>query len=975
MGQVTAERFVELLQTRPFVAGAAAFAASALATPAVIAFARARGLLAKPRADRWHKTPTALFGGVAIWFAVVAVGLWRLPWTAQNAGVLLGTTLMFAVGLVDDILHIKPSSKLIGQIAAACIAVLAGVHVEALPQPFLFVPVTIIWIVGITNAFNLIDNMDGLSAGVAAISALFIVAFSAALGNHEVAVLAAIVGGAAAGFLLYNFNPARVFMGDCGSMVLGFALACAALEGTWHQASNLFLLLAAPALLLAVPIFDTALVTVLRTLAGRPVSQGGRDHSSHRLVALGLTERRAVLLLYGVCVTFGLLALGGLVYGLFLTAVGALLLVVGIFFFGVFLGQVPVYGPAPASLDPQRPPPALVNALLLHKRRIAEVVVDFALICAAYSSAYLLRYEGAVPEADAQLIVRTLPVVIVMKLSAFFLFGVYRGVWKYVGIRDAMNLAKAVVAGSAASVLTLLAAYRFEGLSRSVFVLDGLLLLFFAAGARVMLRVLRESFPQPNAATGRRVLVIGAGDGGEMLLRELRNNPSLGMVPVGLVDDNREKHGRQLHGVEVLGGSDSLEEIAARVNAEEIVIAIPSASGPRLAELATRCAATGLPFRTTRRITELVDGRVTAEAIRELDVLDVVARRKVRIEDARVRDAVAGRSIAIVGAGGTVGSAVAARAALFGPARLLLIDRDDNSLSRLKESFRSAAFPVDARLADAHEVAQLARLFTQAKVDAVIHAASVSQFLLLEENPIAAARVNVLAARASALAAEKAGARVFVLASSIKAGSGTNVLGATRRLAEAATLSLASSTFSVRAVRLGNVLGSRGGLLARFREQALAGAPVTVTHEEAARFVLVAEEAASALLAAAAPALEVAPGHLLVPDHGEQVKVADIATAVVHWAKGAQRASSNVDVTIVGLRPGEALRDPSPDALVAVVPGLFSHPVAPIDGVAALVDALDAAVRAADEDRVRSLLRETFPELGAAPANVIPLRR
>ena len=974
---MTAERLLELLVSRPVVAAGAAFAVSAAATPAVIAFARARGLLAKPREDRWHKRPTALFGGVAIWLAIAAVGVWRLPWTAQNAGILLGMTLMFAVGLVDDLLRIKPSSKLIGQIVAACVAVLAGVHVEALQQPFLFVPVTIVWIVAITNAFNLIDNMDGLSAGVATISAFFIVAFSALLGNGQVAVLAAVVGGAAAGFLLFNFHPARVFMGDCGSMVLGFALACAALEGTWHQASNLFLILAAPALLLAVPIFDTALVTVLRTMAGRRISEGGRDHSSHRLVALGLSERRAVILLYGVCVGFGLLALAGLVYNLFAAAVGALLLVVGIFFFGVFLGQVPVYGPASAGAATDREgraPPALVNALLLHKRRIAEVVVDFALICAAYSAAYLLRYEGAIPEQDARLIVWTLPVVIVVKLTAFFVFGVYRGVWRYVGIRDAIALGKAVLAGSVASVLALLAAYRFEGMSRSVFVLDGLLLLFFAAGARVMLRVLRETFPQPHAATGRRVLVVGAGDGGEMLLRELRNNPALGMTPVGLVDDDREKHGRRLHGVEVLGGRDDLGEIASRTQAEEIVIAIPSASGAVLADLAARCAETGLPYRTTRRITELVDGRVTADAVRELDVLDVLQRRGVRVEDARVREAVSGRSIAVVGAGGTVGSAVAARAAAFGPSRLVLVDRDDNALSRLRENFRDAAFPVETRLADASDGAHLGRIFAAAKPDVVVHAASLSQFALLEENPLAGARANVLATRASAAAAARTGAKAFVLASSMKAGDHASVHGATRRLGEAVALAAASPDLVVRVVRLGNVLGSRGGLLARFREQALAGGPVTLTHEDAARYVLAGEEAASVLLAAAASALAVPDGHVLVPDHGEQVKVSSIAAAVVAWARTQRPGSAPAEVRVVGLRSGEALRDPAPEGLVAMARGLFSHPAAPLADLAGLLDRLDAAVRAADEDAVRALLREAFG--AAAPAgNVVPLRR
>ncbi|HVO29862.1 MAG TPA: hypothetical protein VMV18_03965, partial [bacterium] len=637
------------LASPPLRCAAAAFAASAVLTPAVIRVAHARGLLARPREDRWHTRPTALFGGVAIFLALAVTGVLLLPHSRANLAILVGGAAIFVVGLVDDIVHVKPSTKLLGQIAAACIAAAGGVRVEFIHLPFVAIPMAIFWIVAITNAFNLLDNMDGLSAGVAAISAFFLVLFAHLQGNPDVTQLGATLGGAAAGFLLWNFNPAKIFMGDCGSMVLGYVLACVALVGTWHEASNLVLVLAAPAMLLAVPIFDTTLVTVLRTMAGRPVSQGGRDHSSHRLVALGMSERRAVLVLYAVCVTFGLVALAGLVYNVFAAAVGALLLLVGIFFFGVFLGQVPVYGPVPKSsgfTDPARDRPALLNAVLLHKRRIAEVAIDFVLVCAAYAAAYLLRYEGSIPEQDLALIATTLPLLVVIKLTSFFVFGVYRGVWKYVGIRDAVNLGKAVVAGSVATVIVLLLAFRFEGMSRSVFVLDGLLLLFFAAGSRVALRVFRETLSGP-APGGRRVLVIGAGDGGEMLLREIRNSPALGLVPVGLVDDDPYKQGRWLHGVMVEGTRAELAEIAARTQADEIVIAIPSASGAALAEIAESCAATGLPWRVTRGATQLVDGRGTLEQTRELEILDVLARRAPPIDDARVRAAVSGRAIAI----------------------------------------------------------------------------------------------------------------------------------------------------------------------------------------------------------------------------------------------------------------------------------------------------------------------------------------
>jgi UDP-GlcNAc:undecaprenyl-phosphate GlcNAc-1-phosphate transferase len=950
----------------PALAAAASFLVSVAATPIVIRVAHAKGLLAKPRADRWHSRPTALFGGVAIFASIAITALAILPWNRVNIGILLGAAAVFGVGLVDDVLRIKPSTKLIGQIAAASIAVLAGVRVEAVPSPFLFVPLTIVWIVAVTNAFNLIDNMDGLSAGVAAISSAFIGLFAWRQGNAEVATLAATLGGAAAGFLLYNFNPARVFMGDCGSMVLGYVLGASALVGTWKEASNLFLILAAPALLLGVPLFDATLVTVLRTLAGRPVSQGGRDHSSHRLVALGLSERRAVLFLWSVCVTFGLVALGGLILDLYAAAVGALLLLVGIFFFGVYLGQVPVYGPAPAGAD--RNAPALVNTLLLHKRRIAEVSIDFALICAAYASAYLLRFEGTIPPEYGTLILQTLPLLIVLKMSAFFLFGVYRGVWRYVGIRDLVNLVKAVLAGSVATVIALLLAYRFQGLSRSVFILDGLLLLFFTTGARLLIRVFRETLGSGAVAGGgRRILIVGAGDGGEMLLREIRNNPGLGWTCVGLVDDSREKHGRQLHGVTVLGGRDELKEIAARTSAEEIVIAIPSASGETIAELAALCAATGLPYRTTRRVTELVEGRVTLDSIREVEVLDVVQRRERRFEDARVREAVAGKSIAIVGAGGTIGAAIALRAAAFSPARILLVDRDDNALLRIAEQVSGAT----AVLADVTDEASLDTALRPFGPDLVIHAAALNQFRLLEQSPARAARVNVVGTRSVARVVGRIPGCSLLLVSSTKAAATGSVLGATRRLAEIA------AGPSARVVRLGNVLGSRGGILARFREQALAGGPITVTDPEAARFVLAAEEAAAAVLLAAGPLAPPTGERVLFPDHGPQVRIAEVAGAVARWAAAAQPGRAP-EIRVVGLRPGEALRDVEPMAArTELVPGLSAFAPDPVALPDRFFDELEAACATADDDAVRALLGALpgFGERVPSRATVVALPR
>src|ERR1051326_7409676 len=289
---------------------AAGLVLTLIATPLVRAFARRIGAVAQPKADRWHQAPTAMMGGVAIYVAVIVALLLRARRSRELWVVIGGGTTLFLIGLVDDFIRLKPYQKLIGQVLTAAAVVYLGLVLPWTDSSTLNMLITFFWLVGVTNAVNMLDNMDGLAAGVAAIASLSLAVNFVV--NHQIneALMLAAFFGALAGFLVYNHNPASIFMGDCGSMFVGFFLASTALlSGQGGGRSRSVVAgLAVPVLVLCIPIFDTTFVTLARKLAGRAASQGGRDHTSHRLVALGLSERRAVLLLYGLAALSGLLA-------------------------------------------------------------------------------------------------------------------------------------------------------------------------------------------------------------------------------------------------------------------------------------------------------------------------------------------------------------------------------------------------------------------------------------------------------------------------------------------------------------------------------------------------------------------------------------------------------------------------------------------------------------------------------------------
>ncbi|REJ75490.1 MAG: hypothetical protein DWQ47_08425 [Acidobacteria bacterium] len=578
-----------LLSNPVFITITAAVVSAGL-TWIVRGMARKYGFVAKPKADRWHKKPTALMGGVAIFATTLLVYLILVPKSGESLIVMAGATFLFLVGFVDDILYIKPYQKIIGQVIGTAIIIGAGLTMPITGYQMIDIWITALWLIGITNAVNLLDNMDGLAAGVAGIAALTLaIGFYNSGASGEMLLICGFIG-ALLGFLVFNFNPATIFMGDAGSMFVGFLLSGAVmLNQSGGRSRGIVSVLAVPALILFVPIFDTTLVTILRKMWGRKASEGGRDHTSHRLVALGLSERSAVLMLYGFAIAAAALSL----YLKQLKIIQSLA-IIGLFtviltIVGVYLARVKVYAEQDEDL-------ALKDNAVFgfiydfsHKRRIFEVLLDSVLITLAYYFSYVLLFGAFEDTGNWELFIETLPLLIVIKLAAFLLVGVYRGIWRYTGVSDLLTFTKGVVLGSAGSILAILLLYRFRNFSRAVFVVDAILLLAALAGSRMAFRLIRQLLPNPVASYGRRVLIYGAGDGGEMVLRELENNPDWEYTAVGFVDDDPLKEGKVMHGLKVLGGNGSLADICRQYNVQEVLISFRELAPDKLKEIRITC--------------------------------------------------------------------------------------------------------------------------------------------------------------------------------------------------------------------------------------------------------------------------------------------------------------------------------------------------------------------------------------------------
>lgn len=602
-------------------------ALAALLTPAVRWLALKNGWVAQPSSDRWHQRPTALMGGIAI-FGAMAVGLvwvadfgmlWgpifqtaaggELPSAA--AVIALGAAFLFGLGLLDDFRSLKPHNKLVGQIFVAAWVVFAGFRLNWFTSMTADTMVTLLWVVGITNAFNLIDNMDGLCAGVGLVACAALAVLFQPLAQ-EPFLVALVLAGAMGGFLIYNFNPAKIFMGDCGSLVIGFSVSVLVLCYATVPSTTPLARIAVPVLMLLVPILDTTLVTVIRLLSGRKASTGGRDHTSHRLVLMGFSEKSAVLFLYGTGAIAGLAAVFVSRSDTVTSPAVILPVLLAFVLMGIYLSQLRVYPEKEFSVLRGRTfTPILLE--LTYKRHLLMVALDVWLVAFSYYAAYRFRFDTLDFNYYFPIFLKSLPIVIAAKLIVFYLSGIYKGFWEYISTRDVFQYARGSVLATMVVITLVTVFYRFEDFSKGVFVIDWLLTTVFLLGTRGSFRLFTETVKR-KALAGHRVVIYGAGRGGELLLRELLNNPTLKANPVGFVDDDPLKIGKNIQGFKIFGSFEQLPLIKTQHAIEGVLLSFNRTPNADTDQAVMRyCRQNGLFLKEFSIVLKPVDLTIAAE--------------------------------------------------------------------------------------------------------------------------------------------------------------------------------------------------------------------------------------------------------------------------------------------------------------------------------------------------------------------------
>ena len=562
------------------------------------------GAVVPPRPDRWHRAPTPTMGGIAIagaTFMGFALALASpgavvnpLPWTP----VLLAALAMFVVGVLDDRLQLSPIAKLVASLAIGAFLVFAlggSEPGDALPTSYTTL-IAIVWFAGICHAVNLLDNMDGLAAGVALIAALFLaVLLAEPLGPALVIALASLAG-SLLGFLYWNRPQARLFMGDSGSLFIGAMLGGASLVAVFETGLTFTSPTVLVVLILVVPLFDTAFVLVLRRLAGRKATKGGTDHVSHRLVSLGFSERSAVRILYllglvGGGAAWALTAASGMQPQLPVVAAFAVVLVL----LGVYLARVPAYDAEDfVALQKSSFAPFLKD--LAFKWHAGQVLLDMVLITVCYYVAFRIRFEGQDLDNFLQYFTASLPVVLGCKLAALYASGLYRRSWDTFGLRDFAAAFRGVGIGSLLAVAAAFYFYREGGASRWVFVVDGLLLFTAIIATRLSFQTM-SLVAATRSKRSRRVLVYGAGNFGQLLVREMRANTAWNMNPVVFIDDDPAKVHRWIGGVPVRGAIDHLEAMIGRYAVDEVVLSSPAINGTTELRIREICGRLERPVR------------------------------------------------------------------------------------------------------------------------------------------------------------------------------------------------------------------------------------------------------------------------------------------------------------------------------------------------------------------------------------------
>ena len=597
-------------------------------------------------------------------------------------------------------------------------------------------------------------------------------------------------------------------------------------------------------------------------------------------------------------------------------------------------------------------------------RSPTSLAVHGVLIACSVYAAFWLRFDGAIPAEFADLALRTLPLLLLVRVLVFIPFRLFDGLWRYTSLWDLRNIIAGTIASSVLFRLILALLQPDVNYPRSILVIDSILLIFLISGVRIIRRLYAERGQGPRT---RRILVFGAGDAGEMIVRDMRNRPEHDALPIGFLDDDGHKVGRSIHGVPVLGTSADATRIIGTYRPDEVLIAVPSATSDVVRRIVRTLEHAKVRITTLPNLRDLIRP-IDVKQIRELRVEDLLARAPVDLDPEPARRLIAGQSVLVTGAGGSIGSEICRQVAALAPARLVVLDRYENSLVELLNAINDErpSLDVHAVIADVADQYRIDQVVAEHKPRIVFHAAAHKHVPLMETNPCEAVKNNVRGSRIVAEACARHDVSRFVLVSTDKAVNPASVMGATKCVAELVSRELAKrarrTSFII--VRFGNVLGSNGSVVPRFLEQIRRGGPVTVTHPEMRRYFMLIPEAVQLVLGAAT-----LPGHggTYLLDMGEPVKLLDMARDLIRLS--GYIPDEEVAISFIGPRPGEKLHEElvgideaveqSPmENILRVVPGI--HPLAG-GRLLDVVGELERAAAAGDRDAVFEHLSRLVP--------------
>jgi len=590
---------------------------------------------------------------------------------------------------------------------------------------------------------------------------------------------------------------------------------------------------------------------------------------------------------------------------------------------------------------------------------------DLVMVPLAWLGSYWFRFNLAqIPEEYWSQGVRTLPWVMLVQACCFYLFDLHKGVWRFASLPDMVRIVKAVALGTVACMALLFILYRLEFIPRSMVVLYPVLLLLLLSGPRLLYRWSKDH--RLEMSSGTRVLIVGAGQAGEMLARDLRRMLSHSYQPVAFVDDKSRRQGQEVHGIPVIGTCDQIPSIAGSMDVDLIMLAIPSASGEEMRRLVRFCDESGVPFQTVPSLDALVTGKVAINELRAVSIEDILGREPVSLDWDSIRSGLGSKTILITGAGGSIGSELCRQVAALKPARLVLLENSEFNLYTLEMELQQT-FP-DLEffrcLGDVRDSTRVEQLFAKHRPHVVFHAAAYKHVPMLEHQIREAVKNNVLGTRTVALAADRHGATEFVLISTDKAVNPANVMGATKRVAEIFCQNLAGrSNTRFITVRFGNVLDSAGSVVPLFRRQISDGGPLTVTHADIERYFMTIPEAAQLILQASVLG---GGGEIFVLDMGSPVRIKFLAEQMVRLS--GKVPYRDIDIKITGLRPGEKLYEElfhdqeqlEKTAHTKIL--LARHRKVDWDMLSKAFDEFKAACDQPDKEHLLDLLTELVPE-------------